>query len=200
MITSIITGDIMNSRKIPDSRWLKTLKSALNRYGQEPLSWEIYRGDSFQLEVKPPEALQAALFIKASIKHYKQLDARMAIGIGEKNFEASKITESNGSAFIHSGECFENLKKQTLAIQSPWLEVDQEINLYLDLALLTIDNWTSNISFIIKTAIEYPELTQGELAKRLNRTQSTISESLNRAGFEEIMHMEKRYRELIENK
>ena len=190
----------MNSRKIPDSRWLKTLKSALNRYGQEPLSWEIYRGDSFQLEVKPPEALQAALFIKASIKHYKQLDARMAIGIGEKNFEASKITESNGSAFIHSGECFENLKKQTLAIQSPWLEVDQEINLYLDLALLTIDNWTSNISFIIKTAIEYPELTQGELAKRLNRTQSTISESLNRAGFEEIMHMEKRYRELIENK
>ena len=124
----------------------------------------------------------------------------MAIGIGEKNFEASKITESNGSAFIHSGECFENLKKQTLAIQSPWLEVDQEINLYLDLALLTIDNWTSNISFIIKTAIEYPELTQGELAKRLNRTQSTISESLNRAGFEEIMRMEKRYRELIENK
>ena len=199
-ITSIITGDIMSSRKMPDSEWLKTLKDTLNKYGSEPVSWEIYRGDSFQLEVGPSEALHAALFIKSSIKQYKQLDARMAIGIGEKNFAAPKITESNGSAFIHSGECFEKLKKQTLAIQSPWPKMDREINLYLDLALLTMDHWTKNISFIIKTALEHPALTQDELAKKLNRTQSTISESLNRAGFEEIMRMEKRYRELIKNK
>ena len=190
----------MNSRKVLNSRWLETLKAALNRYGTEPVSWEIYRGDSFQLEVKPVKALQAALFIKASIKQYKQLDARMAIGIGEKNFDASKITESNGSAFIHSGECFEKLKKHTLAIQSPWPKMDKEVNLYLDLALLIMDNWTSNTASIIKTTMEHPEITQEELAKKLNRTQSTISESLNRAGYEEIMRMEKRYKELIRNK
>ena len=200
MITSIITGDIMNSRKMVDGEWLGTLKTALNRYGTEPRSWEIYRGDSFQLEVKPEKALHAALFIKASIKQYKQLDARMAIGIGEKNFEATKITESNGSAFIHSGECFEKLKKNTLAIQSPWPKIDRELNLYLDLALLVMDHWTSNTSTIIKKAMEHPDLTQEGLATKLNRTQSTISESLNRAGYEEIMRMEKRYKALIKNK
>ena len=48
--------------------------------------------------------------------------------------------------------------------------------------------------------MEHPELTQEELAEKLNKTQSTISISLKRAGFEEIMRMEKRYKELIENK
>ena len=200
MKTSIITGDIMNSREVLATKWLETLKAVLNRYGQEPKSWEIYRGDSFQLEVKPSQALHAALLIKASIKQYKQLDVRMAIGIGEKDFSAAKITESNGDAFIYSGECFEELKKHTLAIQSPWPKVDREVNLYLDLASLTMDHWASNTSTIIKAAMEYPELTQEELAKKLNKTQSTISISLKRAGFEEIMRMEKRYKELIENK
>ena len=200
MKTSIITGDIMNSREVLATQWLETLKAVLNRYGREPESWEIYRGDSFQLEVKPSQALQAALLIKASIKQYKQLDVRMAIGIGEKDFSAAKITESNGDAFIYSGECFEKLKKQTLAIQSPWPKVDREVNLYLDLASLTMDHWASNTSTIIKTAMEHPELTQEELAEKLNKTQSTISISLKRAGFEEIMRMEKRYKELIENK
>ncbi|MDN5211182.1 transcriptional regulator [Fulvivirgaceae bacterium BMA12] len=199
MMTSVITGDIINSRKVLDGAWLATLKAALNRYGQEPASWEIYRGDSFQLEVTPSEALKAALLVKANIKQYKQLDARMAIGIGEKSFPATKITESNGSAFVNSGECFEGLKKRTLAIRSPWPEIDRELNLYFDLALLTMDLWTGNASTILKTAMEHPELTQQALAEKLKKTQSVISESLKRAGYEEIMRMEKRYKELISN-
>ncbi|WP_332910804.1 hypothetical protein [Algoriphagus boritolerans] len=36
----------------------------------------------------------------------------MAIGIGEKNYSGSKISESNGPAFVFAGEKFDRLKKR----------------------------------------------------------------------------------------
>lgn len=186
---SILTGDIVNSSKSVPDNWLHALKEVLAHYGAEPSQWEIYRGDSFQLEVKPEKALGAAILIKATIRQFKGIDVRLAIGIGEKTYSADKIKESNGTAFIHSGQCFEKLKKHTLAIKSPWLSFDNNINLCLQLALLSIDKWTPASSKVVKMALESPELSQIELAKKMNRTQSTISEILKRAGFEEITKM-----------
>ncbi len=197
MITSVITGDIINSRMAPGEKWMPVLKETLNQYGKEPSQWEIFRGDSFQLEMAPVKTLMAAIHLKASIKQFKSLDVRIAIGIGNKTYNAKKITQSNGSAFVHSGESFELLKKRILVIRSDWPEFDRDINLYFDLASLTMNNWPANSAAIFKAAIENPKLTQKQLAEKLEKNQSTISESLTRAGYEEIMNMEKRYRELI---
>lgn len=196
-MTAVITGDIINSRAQKASEWLPILKKVLNYYGQTPGQWEIYRGDSFQLELAPQEALKAALYIKASIRQTSNLDVRMAIGIGDKTHQAQKITESNGSAFIHSGECFETLKKQTLAVKSPNPELDESINLLLALALLTINNWSTVTSLVVKTSIENPQKNQKELATLLGKSQSNISETLKRAGFEEVIRLEDKYRTLI---
>jgi predicted XRE-type DNA-binding protein len=113
---AVITGDIINSRKGEVEKWIYSLKEVLNYYGKEPKDWEIFRGDSFQLSIAPEKAMLAAIHIKSVIKQTKLQDVRMAIGIGEEKYSSSKITESNGSAYIRSGECFESLKKQTLAI------------------------------------------------------------------------------------
>lgn len=44
----------------------------LNTFGKNPIEWEIYRGDEFQLEVKnPEEALIMALQIKSYFKSIK---------------------------------------------------------------------------------------------------------------------------------
>ena len=196
-MTSIITGDIVNSRNAAPQLWISKLKNVLNNYGLEPTEWEIYRGDSFQLEVQPIEALLACLLIKATIKTISNLDVRLAIGIGEKSYDSEKITASNGSAFINSGECFEGLKKSILAIKSPYIEFDTHINLCLDLAQLTMNSWTKKSSEIVKISIENPNVTQKELAELVNKTQSTISESLKIAGFEEILKMESYYRNQI---
>jgi len=51
IMISIITGDIINSRKLPSSIWLDGLKRILNAHGLQPKNWEIFRGDAFQLEV-----------------------------------------------------------------------------------------------------------------------------------------------------
>ena len=185
-MTSIITGDIINSKSSEPKKWLDALKEVLNQYGRQPKQWDVFRGDSFQLETAPEDALKAAVLIKSSIKQFKNIDVRIAIGIGEKTYTSDKITESNGTAFINSGECFDDLKKTTLAIKSPFEQFDLQTNIMFELALLTINSWTTTSANLIKTALENPELTQVELANHFETTQSNISKGLKRGGFDEI--------------
>ena len=198
-MTSIITGDIIKSRRATDpEQWLKPLKSVFNTLGKEPRVWQFFRGDSFQAEVRyPEEALKMALRIKATTKCIKGLDAKLSIGIGNKNYNAPKITESNGEVFIYSGELFDKMKKKNLAIKTPWEEFDRQMNLYFELALLTMDRWTQNSAEIVKIALDQPQLTQTELGEKLGITQGRVSDRLRRAGFEEMIKLEKRFRELV---
>lgn len=200
-MTSIITGDIINSRgKSDPSVWLHPLKDLLGGWGKSPKTWEIFRGDSFQLEISRPEyALLAAIQIKACIKSIDKLDVRMGIGIGEKNYNAARITESNGSAFVHSGDTFEALKKQKqrLSIKTPWPELDIEFNLMFRLASIALDKWTPATAQLVAVSIAHRELSQKELGDRIGRTQSTISEGQKRAHYEEVMALEEFYRQRI---
>ena len=197
-MTSIITGDIINSRESEPKQWLQALKNTLNTFGNTPKIWEIYRGDSFQLEVKPENVLKAAILIKATIKHFKKIDVRLAIGIGDKTYHSENITESNGSAFVNSGECFETIKNNTLAIKSDFENFDTTINIMLELAQLTINNWSATSSEIIKISLENPELNQKQIAKLLNKSQSNISEGLKRGGFDEILKLLHYYKTQIQ--
>ena len=197
-MTSIITGDIINSQKSTPENWLEALKSILNSFGNSPQTWDIYRGDSFQLEVQPKEALQACILIKATIKQFENIDVRLAIGIGEKTYPSKNITEANGSAFVNSGECFENLKKTTLAIKSPFSSFDTSINIMLELAQLTINNWSSTSATLVKTTLEHPDLNQNQIAEILKKTQGNISQGLKRAGFDEISKLLHYYKNQIQ--
>jgi predicted XRE-type DNA-binding protein len=194
---AIITGDIIDSRKGEVETWLPLLKEVLNQYGQEPSDWEIFRGDSFQLSITPKIAILAAFHIKSAIKQTKAHDVRMGIGIGEVRYDSNKTTESNGTAYIRSGECFESLKKQTLAIKSHNSELDTSFNIMLNLALLTANNWSDTVSIAIKKNIEHSDINQKEIANLLNKSQSSISEALKRGGFEEIMNMNNYYKKQI---
>jgi hypothetical protein len=197
-MTSIVTGDIIRSRKAGDpEEWMGPLKTLFKTQGSEPAVWQFFRGDSFQLEVKNVEdVLLMALKMKAAVKCMKELDIKIAIGIGSKNYSAPSITESNGEAFIYSGELFDKMKKKNLAIRTPWNEFDRQMNLYFELALLTMDRWTRNSAEIVKMALDQPQLTQTELGEKLGITQGRVSDRQKRAGFEEMLKLEKRFREL----
>ncbi len=200
-LTSVITGDLINSRKIKKpSQWLAPLKKALRTEGKTPQIWEIYRGDSFQVEIKnPADAFLMAIRIKATIKCIKNLDVRMAIGIGTKEFTGSKLTESNGEAFIYSGEKLESIKKEkyTLALKTPWVDFDKEMNLCIRLALIAMDNWSRGSAELITVLIDRQDTTQKKLAGILGIYQSSVSERQKRAHYTEIMELESLYRERI---
>ncbi|MGN6494699.1 MAG: SatD family protein [Agriterribacter sp.] len=194
---AVITGDVVNSRSVNTAEWQPLLKKILKQYGKEPVDWELYRGDSFQLRVAPEQALWAAIHIKAGIKQLPQLDARTAIGIGTEEFKDKKITTSAGSAFIRSGECFDMLKKQNIAVASGNESFDEVINLLLSLSLLTTNNWSATVALAITTSMENAEMSQTALAAKMNKSQSSISEALKRGGYEEVKQMELFYRKQV---
>ncbi len=194
---AILTGDIINSRS--QEHWLPVLKEALNRLGDEPKTWEIYRGDSFQLEVNAEDGLYTALLIKSAIKSLEAVDVRIAIGLGTKSHNADKITEANGSAFINSGTCFDHLKKQTLALQSENTAFNTQFNLILELACLTMDHWTPVSAQVFHQKLLHPTRNQTELSEMLGKSQSTISATLSRAGYDELQKMLNYYSQTIKS-
>ncbi|MFM9988995.1 SatD family protein [Flavobacterium sp.] len=198
---SIITGDIVNSRKLSSKIWIDGFKKLLNTFGKNPMEWEIYRGDEFQLEVKnPEEALYVALQIKAYFKTMK-LDVRMSIGFGDKTYKAKKISESNGTAFSRSGEVFEKLKKQkiNLAINSGNKDFDLEMNLILRLCLVFMDNWLSQSAEFVQVAIINQDLSQEEIGVMLGINQAAVSRRRKRAQFDLMIETEAYFRQKIKN-
>lgn len=198
---SIITGDIINSQsaKLPKA-FLAQIRKSLGRFGEEGKTWEIFRGDSFQLEISTVEdVFWTAVYIKAALKTSKNLDARMAIGIGEKTYESDNISEANGSAFVRSGIAFEILKpeKSNLLLNTGKPDFDREMNVYLQLTLIAMDRWTSNSAEIIKLAIENPTLNQRELGKLIGIKQNTVSERQKRASWDELKNFDRVFRKKI---
>ncbi|WP_430468584.1 SatD family protein [Winogradskyella ouciana] len=200
-MTSVITGDIIKSRNISDqSIWIEQLKYALNMVSSDKSYYEIYRGDSFQYECRDPyNSFEHAVYIKACIKTIKGLDVRMSIGIGTKDYEGNSVSESNGEAFVFSGETFETLKKekQNLKIKTKNPELNEELNLYFRLALISMDNWTVNSAEIVKLSLENPNLIQSELAKLIDISQDAVSKRQKRAHLDEIMALDNLYRQKI---
>ena len=198
-MTAILTADIINSRKLSSKIWINDLKAFLNTFGQSPNDWEIYRGDEFQLEIKnPEEALLVAFQLKAFFKSIK-LDIRISIGFGEKTYKSRKITESNGSAFIRSGETFETLKKQklNLAINSADTIFDEELNLMLKLSLSFMDNWLQQSAEFVIVATQNPTLSQEEIGMLLGINQAAVSRRQKRANYELIKELDLYFRKKI---
>lgn len=197
-MVSILTGDIVKSRKSNNILWLDTLKKTLAKFGKNPIDWEIFRGDSFQLKAPAHLAFHIAFLLKATLKQLEEIDVRIGIGIGDETLKDNSITQNNGEAYINSGEVFDSLvKKQLIAIKTPYNEINTELNIALELALLTMNNWTKNSAEVFQISIENPELTQSEIAHKIGITQGRVSERQKRAGYDAIIKLEKRYRELI---
>ena len=193
---SIITADIIRSRKLSSKDWITGLKKLLNIYGKSPTNWEIYRGDEFQLEISNPEAsLSAAILIKSYFKVLK-LDVRISIGIGEKSYKSKKISESNGTAFSRSGEIFETLKKNkiNLAVNSGDENFNTEMNLILQLSATFMDNWLIQSAEFIKISLENPDLSQEEIGVILGINQAAVSRRRKRSNYDLMIATDNHFR------
>lgn len=199
---SVITGDIINSRKCNPRIYLRLLKEELKQFGEAPGDWEIYGGDSFQLRYDNPiDALLVSIRIKAAVKMVKPLDIRLAIGLGDIKYKSKKVTECNGSAFINSGERFKRLKKDKmkLAVQTGIRETDYVINLCLKLGMIAMDRWTTISAETVALALTENQASQEELGKILRIKQNAVSNRLARAHFDEIMEINELYQYYIKS-
>ena len=196
---AIITGDIINSQKSDSELWLPKLKDLLGSWSATSENWEVYRGDEFQLKCNVNEVFHKALLLKSLIRTFENLDVRLAIGIGNQVFRSEKITESNGSAYVNSGRLLTDIKVQgrTLAIQTENEKVNRDLNILFKWASIDFDNWTAATAEIIFQLLRNSELTQEELAKELNISQSSVSQRVKRANFDLINETDQFFRKKI---
>ena len=197
----ILTADIINSRKLSSKKWMNDFKQLLNSFGKSPNDWEIYRGDEFQLEIKNPEdAFWIAFQLKAFFKSIN-LDVRMSLGFGDKTYKTKKITESNGSAFIRSGELFETLKKQkiNLAVNSGNVDFDEEFNLIVQLSMSFMDSWLQQSAEFVLVAIQNPRLSQEEIGSMLGINQAAVSRRQKRSQYELMLQVERYFRKKVKS-
>ena len=187
---AVLTGDIIDSRNVENPQeWIDVLKKTLGQFGKSPVNWEIYRGDSFQLEINATEAFVAAFQIKAAIRTIAGLDVRISIGIGQIDFQANAVTLSNGSAFVNSGRAFDQLKdkKRSLILSSDNPDLTMDLNMMLQLAEGLLSHWTRASAEAISQILRNPGISQIELSKILGITQPSVSSRLRVAHADEIL-------------
>lgn len=177
----IIIGDIVGSRQVNTDIWLPVLEEVLQKYSK---TFDIFRGDSFQADIPVDKCFEFIYYLKARIKLLGKLDIRVGIGIGHVDYVGKVIKSSNGPAFVLSGEAFDSLKKELIALRSPWADYDEPINIMLSMATELANKWTSNMAESIAAALAYPDLSQQELRHILKRKhQSQVSTELNKGHY-----------------
>ena len=193
-MTAILIGDIIDSSKTISAEWMISLKEVLLEYGQSPTDWEIYRGDEFQLSVSAEDALVAVYKLKAVMKSLK-MDVRISIGLGDVTYEANKVMERNGTAFIRSGQLFENLKqkKLSLAIDAGNENFNTTMNILFRFAVSVMDGWLPQSAQYVIEKLKHPDLSQIELGTRLGITQAAVSRRHTRSQIDLLLDLERLY-------
>lgn len=209
-MVAVITGDIVNSRGMPDKldllEVLRVTFGLLREYGYiEEGDTDIYRGDSFQLVVRKPfMALRAAIILRAKfiastpIGHKGHLDARLAIGFGDITFRADNVRQSTGTAFIHSGHGLDKMKsRERMRLVSGDKEIDEEFAVGLMLSEFIISRWSIESAETAIAHFLYKE-SQTRMAKsRFKISQPAVSKRFKAAGLDAINKLIQRYEKVV---
>lgn len=207
MSQAVLTADVIDSQHITDMNDLFSSLSFIIHDISEQLnikiSYETYRGDSFQIEMDSPEtACLVGVIIRAGLRAkmgaktksrkvvaIKSLwDVRISIGVGEGKFSAQSVVESNGPVHILSGTRFDLLKKKqtTFLLSSEISLLNEQLEVLSKLMETIIIRW-SNLSAEAIYYVLLHKKTQQELAKILQVTQPAIHKRLDTANLDAII-------------
>lgn len=204
---AVITGDVVNSRGISDKADLmevldSTMHHIVSRFDA---NFEIYRGDSFQLDIpNPQDVVTAAILIRSDIIARSQskknrFDARLSIGVGEREYTAKRITSSGGPAYELSGDGMDEIakKKDRLIIKTPSNQITHELDLITQFADDIISNWSHYSAEVVFWSL-YQTESQFEIAKLIGRSQPTVNTRLKTARYKLVKAYIERVNELME--
>ena len=89
----------------------------------------------------------------------------------------------------------EDLK--TFAIKTPNDRVNADLGILFKWGSLDFDSWTVAVSEIVHLLMMDKSLTQDDLAKKLNISQSSVSQRIKRANFDLILETDHYFRKKI---
>ena len=195
MIVSVLTGDIVNSSKIPDAG--VSLMKGLNRFLDQQkkyypdIKFEFYRGDAFQIVLFQPElsiklaALIRTFVISSSPTPTQRYDVRISIGLGTADKLDNKVTLSNGPAFIFSGHSLDKIKiKERLVFKSGDEQLNSDMFISTTALSVIISQWTLKRAKIV-LAMMLGE-SRDDICKKFNILTTTLSTSLSGSNYSEM--------------
>ncbi|MFI8415805.1 hypothetical protein ACQKDS_04820 [Serratia sp. NPDC078593] len=182
---SVITGDLVNSRGVDTPHYIKQLTSLLDALQQAKLiqQFEIFRGDAFQAICQPEHGLILAVYLRTALKAHNaaQWDARIAIGLGSR-----KAKSGYGSAFLNSGNAMDQMTKNCrLALKINHSRTDAIVSDLLPMLDHVLSRLSQTEAQIVQARMFAD--TNAQVALKLQKAASTISATLKRAAYEEIM-------------
>lgn len=208
MIKGVITGDIVDSSLIPNewkSKISETLKKVVYDFRkQSSASFEMFRGDSFQIVVeKPSSALAIGIALRAALRTntpdgLPTWDARISIGIGDVSYESESIVTSDGEAFRLSGREFDALGKRRIAISTTHEGLNAELKLNTAFADEIITKWTPKQAEVVYVGL-IEDALQKDMAESLGMKLSNFNKHWNLAHGGLILLYIDRFEDLINN-
>lgn len=201
---AVLTADLVDSTMMEAGgleEMMKEVAQDIERhYFKKKKTFEFFRGDSFQAIIPIEMALPVALQWRAGVLGWlPSLDIRIAIGIGTVAHRADKLSLSNGSAFVNSGQLLDQLKETDdyrIAFSTGQPVLD---NLLLTNAILAeqlINRWKAAGAEAVYYQLMYDE-TQSQLAERLGISQPSVHKRLESAGWKAISFWNKQYTSTI---
>ncbi len=205
-IYAVLTGDIVNSRELSADRSKELqlrLKSAAAEFeavfpGTVVGALGITRGDGWQVALQKPErALRLALFLRAVVKSEFNTDSRVSIGIGTVDrLERDHIIESTGLAFERSGHGLETMSSKRClffrAAESSGRRYSAEALLVEWLDIMMSSATEKQVPLLAQVLLGNKQV---QIAQMTGSVQSTVSEGLRAAGWNEmneiLRHFEK---------
>tara|TARA_R110002049_G_scaffold10127_1_gene50190 strand:+ start:154847 stop:155461 length:615 start_codon:yes stop_codon:yes gene_type:complete len=184
---AVFTGDIVKSSKMSRAELdavfagLADAAQAISDWQDAPARLTRFRGDGWQMAVRPDLSFRAALAVRAAVRHAgKGFDTRIGIGIGAGAIPADDLSGADGPAFVRAGHALDTMKRTTrmFAPDAP---------LALRVALLLADQiaggWTPRQAEIGFLLLPPAGPTHAEVAEKLGLTRQTIQIQAENAGF-----------------
>lgn len=203
MLQAVITGDIVNSTKLPatdEKRLLKLLEQILADHKHE-----FFRGDSFQAYIKDAgAALKIALQCRTAAiglqpDEYPSIaDVRVSIGIGGVESPVRALATAKGEAFLLSGRALDDMLKT----EGRLIIITE--NKVANLTYALMSDYINSIyrHMTPKQAEVIIELlrgsTQQQVAEKLNRSKSTISQHVTAGRWDEIENILNKYHQTLQ--
>jgi hypothetical protein len=203
MFHSVLTADLVNSTLLEPTREkqvLQSIKSILANHKSE-----FFRGDSFQVYLpKAEEALKVALLCRTSAIALQpddssvRSDVRISIGIGNVEGPVRELATAKGEAFLLSGRAFDNMQKSEgrLIISTEHKLGNTSFSVLSDYINSIYKQMTTKQAEVIFELLK--GLSQQQVAEKLNRSKSTISQHVTAGKWDEIENLIDKYQQIVQ--